>query len=107
MYVRCLIVLSGMMFGMMAPTAAVADPRDSVDRSQRLDTDALRDDIGTNRLRAPSHPLVIAPERSGFGRAMIESVVGKALEGDVKLSFPPKGVRCVIVIPETQVASRG
>ena len=52
-------------------------------------------------------PPVITPERSGFGRAMIESVVGKALEGDVKLSFPPKGVRCVIVIPETQVASRG
>ena len=52
-------------------------------------------------------PPVITPERSGFGRAMIESVVGKALEGDVKLSFPPKGVRCVIVIPDTQVASRG
>jgi PAS domain S-box-containing protein len=52
-------------------------------------------------------PPVSAPERSGFGRAMIESVVGKALEGDVKLSFPPKGVRCVIVIPEAQVASRG
>ena len=28
---------------------------------------------------------------------MIESVVGKALEGEVKLSFPAKGVRCVIV----------
>ena len=52
-------------------------------------------------------PPVSTPERSGFGRAMIESVVGKALEGEVKLSFPPKGVRCVIVIPETQVASRG
>jgi len=52
-------------------------------------------------------PPVSAPERSGFGRAMIESVVGKALEGDVKLTFPPKGVRCVIVIPDTQVASRG
>jgi hypothetical protein len=38
---------------------------------------------------------------------MIESVVGKALEGEVKLSFPAKGVRCVIVIPEAQVASRG
>ena len=47
------------------------------------------------------------PERSGFGRAMIESVVGQALEGEVKLSFPPKGVRCVIVIPDAQVASRG
>jgi PAS domain S-box-containing protein len=52
-------------------------------------------------------PTVTAPERSGFGRAMIETVVGKALEGEVKLSFPPKGVRCVIVIPDTQVASRG
>jgi two-component sensor histidine kinase len=52
-------------------------------------------------------PPVSTPERSGFGRAMIESVVGKALEGEVKLSFPPKGVRCVIVIPDAQVASRG
>src|SRR6478752_2921554 len=52
-------------------------------------------------------PPVSTPERSGFGRAMIESVVGKALEGEVKLSFPAKGVRCVIMIPETQVASRG
>jgi PAS domain S-box-containing protein len=52
-------------------------------------------------------PPVSTPERSGFGRAMIESVVGKALEGEVKLSFPAKGVRCVIMIPERQVASRG
>jgi two-component sensor histidine kinase len=52
-------------------------------------------------------PPVTPPERSGFGRAMIETVVGKALEGDVNLSFPPKGVRCVIVIPSAQVTSRG
>jgi two-component sensor histidine kinase len=52
-------------------------------------------------------PKVTPPERSGFGRAMIETVVGKALEGDVRLSFPPKGVRCVIVIPSAQVTSRG
>jgi hypothetical protein len=43
-------------------TAAMADPRDSVDRSHRMDTDALRDDIETNRLSAPAHPLMIAPE---------------------------------------------
>ncbi|MBC8013392.1 MAG: PAS domain-containing protein, partial [Methyloceanibacter sp.] len=36
-------------------------------------------------------PPVTPPERSGFGRAMIETVVGQALEGDVRLSFPPKG----------------
>jgi PAS domain S-box-containing protein len=52
-------------------------------------------------------PEVSPPQRSGFGRAMIENVVGQALEGDVNLSFPPKGVRCVIVIPSAQVTSRG
>jgi two-component sensor histidine kinase len=52
-------------------------------------------------------PAVSPPERSGFGRAMIENVVGKALEGDVTLSFPAKGVRCEIVIPVAQVTSRG
>ncbi len=52
-------------------------------------------------------PKVTPPERSGFGRAMIETVVGQALAGDVRLSFPAKGVRCVIVIPSAQVTSRG
>ncbi len=61
MFARRLFVLLGTVFGMMAATAAAADPRDSVERSQRVDTDALRDDVGTNRLRVPSHPLVIAP----------------------------------------------
>lgn len=51
-------------------------------------------------------PVVKMPERSGFGRAMIESVVGRALEGGVTLSFPPKGVRCVIEIPAAQLAPR-
>lgn len=62
MLARRLLLLLGAIFAMTAATAAVADPRDSVDRGQRLDTDALRDDVGTNRLRVPSHPLVIAPE---------------------------------------------
>lgn len=52
-------------------------------------------------------PKVMPPQRSGFGRAMIESVVGQALDGDVTLSFPEKGVRCEIVIPAAQVTSRG
>ena len=51
-------------------------------------------------------PKVSPPKRSGFGRAMIEKVVGKALEGNVKLSFPPKGVHCEIVIPAAQVTGR-
>ena len=52
-------------------------------------------------------PPVTPPKGSGFGRAMIENVVGRALGGDVMLSFPPKGVRCEIVIPSAQVISQG
>ena len=52
-------------------------------------------------------PEVTPPERSGFGRAMLEKVVGKALAGDVTLTFPAKGVRCEIVIPAGHVTSRG
>jgi len=58
---RRIFVLIGAIIGITAATAAVADPRDSVDRGQRLDTDAIRDDVGINRLQIPSHPLVIAP----------------------------------------------
>jgi hypothetical protein len=58
---RRVFVLIGAVIGIAAATAAAADPRDSVDRGQRLDTDALRDDVSTNRLQIPSHPLVIAP----------------------------------------------
>jgi len=52
-------------------------------------------------------PTVKPPQRSGFGRAILENVVGKALAGDVTLSFPAKGVRCEIVIPAAHVTSRG
>ena len=52
-------------------------------------------------------PEVTPPERSGFGRAMLENVVGKALAGDVTLTFPAKGVRCEIIIPAGHVTSRG
>jgi two-component sensor histidine kinase len=52
-------------------------------------------------------PEVHAPSRSGFGRAMLENVVGKALAGDVTLSFPVKGVHCEIIIPAAHVTSRG
>jgi hypothetical protein len=59
--IRHAIVLMVVVIGMATASAAIADPRDSVDRGDRLDTDALRDDVGTNRLKVPSHPLVIAP----------------------------------------------
>lgn len=49
-------------------------------------------------------PEVREPERSGFGRAMLENVVSKALAGDVTLSFPAHGVHCEIVIPAGHVS---
>jgi len=58
---RCGCVLVGIIVGLTAASVASADPRDSADRSQRLDTDALRDDVGVNRLQVPSHPLVLSP----------------------------------------------
>ena len=62
MRARRLVMLLSAVFCMTLATAAMADPRDSVERSHRMDTDALRDDIETNRLSAPAHPLMIAPE---------------------------------------------
>jgi hypothetical protein len=58
---RRTLALLIVVIGIAMASAAAADPRDSVDRGDRLDTDALRDDVSTNRLKAPSHPLVIAP----------------------------------------------
>ena len=52
-------------------------------------------------------PAVKKPSRSGFGRAMIENIVGQALSGKVALTFPVDGVSCVIRIPESHVTSRG
>jgi hypothetical protein len=61
MRLRSLFVLIGALIGISTAAAVAADPRDSVDRGQRLDTDALRDDMSTNRLQIPSHPLSIQP----------------------------------------------
>ncbi len=56
-----LLMLSCIVVGSVAASLALADSRDAVDRGQRLDTNALRDDAATRRLQQPSHPLDIAP----------------------------------------------
>lgn len=58
---RSLFVLVAVLIGILTTSAVAADSRDSVDRGQRLDTDALRDDMSTNRLQVPSQPLPIQP----------------------------------------------
>lgn len=58
MVVKRFIAVAGpaIMFLFMA-CAASAQGRDSVERGTRMDTDALRDDVRTNRLQIPKHPL--------------------------------------------------
>jgi hypothetical protein len=55
------LMLTCIVLPSLAASVVMADPRDAVDRSHRLDTDALRDDAATRRLEQPSHPLAIAP----------------------------------------------
>ncbi|WP_271585104.1 hypothetical protein [Bradyrhizobium sp. CCBAU 45389] len=57
------MTLTCIVAGSLAASVVLADPRDAVDRGQRLDTDALRDDAAIHRLQQPSHPLDIAPPR--------------------------------------------
>jgi hypothetical protein len=42
-----------------AASETSAQGRDSVERGTRMDTDALRDDVRTNRLQVPRHPLAV------------------------------------------------
>ena len=57
---RGVLVLASLI-ALWATDPVMAEPRDSVDRGGRLDTDALRDDVRTNRLQVPSHPLSLQP----------------------------------------------
>jgi two-component system CheB/CheR fusion protein len=45
---------------------------------------------------------VVPPTRRGFGVQLIERVSEYELEGDVKLTFDPKGLICEIAFPLTQ-----
>lgn len=44
-------------------------------------------------------PKVAAPERSGFGRLLLERVLAADLRGDVRLDFAEAGLRCDMTIP--------
>jgi len=50
------IVISFLALLCLAPLVR-AEPRDSVDRGERLDRDAIRDDVRIDRLKVPRHPL--------------------------------------------------
>lgn len=50
-------------------------------------------------------PAVTPPERNGFGRLLLEQLVGPSLNGSVSIDFVEEGVRCKIVFPSAQLVS--
>jgi hypothetical protein len=54
----CFIAVTGAVVAFLCmASAATAEPRGSVERGQRMDTEAIRDDVRTNRLQIPAHPV--------------------------------------------------
>jgi hypothetical protein len=56
------VMIAGLLVAasLVGGTTAFAQ-RDGADRTQRLDSEEFRNDIGQERLKVPSHPLIIAP----------------------------------------------
>jgi two-component sensor histidine kinase len=50
-------------------------------------------------------PEVVPPKRNGFGRMLLERLVGPSLDGDVSIDFSPEGLRCVIEFPSRHLVS--
>lgn len=50
-------------------------------------------------------PEVVPPRRNGFGRMLLEQLVGPSLDGTVTIDFAPEGVRCVIEFPSKHLAA--
>jgi hypothetical protein len=58
MIMKRLIVVTGTVVALLSAASAVsAGPVDSVDRGDRLDRDAIRDDVRIDRLKIPQHPI--------------------------------------------------
>ena len=45
------------------------------------------------------------PERTGFGRVLLERLVGASLGGSVILDFRPEGLACDLVFPDDRLIS--
>lgn len=51
-------------------------------------------------------PTVVMPERHGFGRVLLERLVGTTLNGSVELRFEPEGLVCEISFPDEGLIAR-
>jgi two-component sensor histidine kinase len=54
--------------------------------------------------REQGGPPVTPPERRGFGRVLLERLVGATLNGSVTLDFRPEGLVCEIEFPDEGLA---
>ena len=55
--------------------------------------------------REKDGPAVTEPARSGFGRILLERLVGASLGGEVALDFQPEGVVYTLTFPEDRLIS--
>jgi PAS domain S-box-containing protein len=58
------------------------------------------------RWRESGGPAVSPPERSGFGRLLLERALASDLGGDVQLEFAEDGLKCIIAIPLDEHVAR-
>jgi two-component sensor histidine kinase len=55
------------------------------------------------RWRESDGPPVTPPSRRGFGRFLIERVLGTDFGGSVRIDYHPDGVECVLNAPAPQL----
>jgi PAS domain S-box-containing protein len=51
-------------------------------------------------------PMVREPMRRGFGSRLIERALARDIGGDVRLTFAPEGLSCLIAAPANEITSR-
>lgn len=103
------VVTLGMVFHELATNAAkygaLSVPGGHVEVAWTLDTAAAG-----RRLRVEwwetGGPPVTPRRRRGFGSRLIERGLARDLSGEVRLDFPPEGVRCVMDLPLEEVFGR-
>ncbi len=71
--------------------------------SENTETGEEQDGRLTLTWREVGGPHVEVSEESGFGRMLLERVVGRALGGTAELSFLPEGLVCTMVLPAARV----
>jgi PAS domain S-box-containing protein len=96
---KCAVAL-GMAFHELATNAAKYGALSS--KSGAVDI-AWTIELPANRLRIQwtesGGPAVTTPNRSGFGRLLLERALASDLRGDVDLEFAERGLKCVIAFP--------